>query len=138
MRTVHRLAFAAAAALVACSSPPSKVPAPAQPMPPHARELAADTPLVTRGGAAFEAPKGWWLTQGDGILLEDPERTLKAWIVETPEADPVRAIAGAWRRVRPDFASAIDGEPDVPPPADGWDAIANVGYTGTDERVVSA
>jgi CubicO group peptidase (beta-lactamase class C family) len=96
---------------------------------PTGRQLAADTTLKTRSGATLWVPKGWWVTEtGEVLLLEDPERTLKAWIVESREPDGVSAIMAAWRRVVPGFSLASAGAPETPPPTGGWEAILTLGY----------
>jgi CubicO group peptidase (beta-lactamase class C family) len=102
-----------------------------------ARQLAEETTVKTRSGVGLKAPKGWWLTNdGDVILLEDPERALKTWLVETPEPDAARAIASAWERVAPRFR--FTGEADMPPPTGGWDAVTTVSYDAGGERIVEA
>jgi CubicO group peptidase (beta-lactamase class C family) len=106
-----------------------------------ARHLAEETTLRTRSGASLQAPKGWWLTEvGEALLLEDPDRTLKVWLVETREPDAARAIAAAWQRVAPGFELAVAGAPDTPPPSGGWDAITTLSYDtgGGGDRVVEA
>lgn len=105
-----------------------------------ARQLAEETAVRTASGAALRAPKGWWLTEEGGlVLLEDPERTLKAWLVEVREPDAARAIAAAWRRAAPGLVRGAAGAPDTPPPSGGWDAITTVSYDGGGgDRIVEA
>jgi CubicO group peptidase (beta-lactamase class C family) len=105
--------------------------------PAAAHQLAEDTTLKTRSGAVLTAPKGWWRTDaGDAVLLEDPERALKVWLIETPEGDGARAIVRAWQSVAPGFRLA--GEADTPPPGGGWEAVTTVSYEAGGERVVDA
>jgi len=98
---------------------------------------------MTRSGAALRVPKGWWLTlteAGEVLLLEDPERALKAWFIESREPNGASAIAAAWRRVVPGFSLKEVGPPDAPPPHGGWESITTIGYdTGrSGNRVVEA
>jgi CubicO group peptidase (beta-lactamase class C family) len=102
-----------------------------------ARQLAEETSIETASGAPLKVPKGWWVTyDGAVLLLEDPERELKTWLVETPEPDGASAISSAWKRVaaKPPLA----GEVDTPPPSHGWDAITSVAYDVGSERIVDA
>jgi CubicO group peptidase (beta-lactamase class C family) len=85
----------------------------------------------------MKAPKGWWWTEGGGLdKLEDPERTLSAWLVETREADGAIAIAQAWERVSP--GRRLQAEVDARPPTDGWDAITTASYEGDEGRQIEA
>lgn len=100
-----------------------------------ARQLADDTTITTSSGAAFLAPRGFWITEaGDRITLEDPDRALTVTLVELAEPDALKAITVAWQRVEPGFARA-PREPDQPPPTGGWDQVTRVDYeTRADER----
>jgi CubicO group peptidase (beta-lactamase class C family) len=102
-----------------------------------ARQLAEETTVKSRSGAALKAPRGWWLTDdGDLILLEDPDRALKAWLIESPEKDATRAIASAWERAAPAVRREL--ETDTPPPTGGWDAVTTVSYDVGRARVAEA
>ncbi len=130
------------AMFIACAHPaprPTPVPAPAATRP-APRLLALDTTVTTASGATFLAPRGWWLTEGDPIVLEDPDRALRATLVEAAEPDAMKAVAAAWQRAAPGFARAPQQDPDTPPPAGGWDAVTRIAYqtTTAEHREVSA
>jgi CubicO group peptidase (beta-lactamase class C family) len=109
--------------------PAPTVPAPpSAPQPPRARQLAAETPVTTASGATFTAPPGWWLTQDkEATTLEDPDRQLRATLLETNEADVERAALASWKRVHPDFALKVR-DVNGPPPIRGWDTQSWVAY----------
>lgn len=95
----------------------------------RAYHLTADTAVTTPSGATFVAPKGWWLTNGrQRILLEDPDRLVRATLVETDELDGTKAIAAAWKRFAPGLALVLREEPERPPPEHGWDAVTKAEY----------
>ncbi|HZJ68316.1 MAG TPA: serine hydrolase domain-containing protein [Kofleriaceae bacterium] len=135
-----RAAAATATPAAAAATPAAPTATPAAPTAIPARQLPDEITIMTRSGAALLAPKGWWLTHdGEVLLLEDPDRTLKVWLLETREPDAARAIAAAWQRVAPGFHLAAVGTPDTPPPTGGWDAIMDLSYdTGSGERLVRA
>jgi len=145
MATVRPLAIAAAlvgaSLTTGCGSePPRRPESAARSARPSTRQLTADTTIATPSGATLLAPKGWWLTEGGGALvLEDPERDLRATLVETAEPDPARAIAAAWRRIAPGFALDVKRS-EQPPPDDGWDAVTHLTYRtrASEGRVVEA
>jgi len=113
-------------------APPAAVGLP----PVSTRQLEQDTELTTASGATFEAPQGWFYTAGDAFLaLENPERDVTLRLVEVPnEADGVRAIQAAWKRVEPGFGRLVR-QRTRPPPRDGWDAVTQVVYeTGASEQ----
>ena len=143
---------AAALALIlgACSSP-SKPPAAgpaagkppaelAEPAPPTARKLEAETPVKTPAGTTFKAPTGWWLTERrDSVLLQDPDRELHLWMVDVPGGERAEAVAAAWKVVAPGFALKVAQDQELPA-REGWDAVGQTVYvTKTEEsRVVAA
>lgn len=93
--------------------------------------MADETTITSPSGATFKVPKGWWVTQGGAggaIVLEDPERKLKATLVETTEPDPIKAIDAAWQTAEPGFALKPLHDPQQPPPIRGWDSITNQDY----------
>jgi CubicO group peptidase (beta-lactamase class C family) len=105
--------------------------------------MADETTVTTASGATFKVPKGWWVTQGGAggvIVLEDPDRQLKATLVETTEPDPLKAIDAAWQATEPGFALKPLHDPQQPPPIRGWDSITNVDYEtkAADHRGVGA
>jgi len=144
MRT--SIACSLSALFVACATeaPPLPPPPPAPPgvpaPPPLAsaiaptaaavtRQLADDTTLTTASGATFTAPKGWWVTQSpEGIVLEEPDRKLKATLIETSEPDPLKAIDAAWQIAEPGFSLKRLHEPQHVPPVRGWDSVTDVDY----------
>lgn len=105
------------------------------------RQLGDDTLITTRSGATFSAPKGWWVTESaDGIVLEEPERKLKATLTETAEPDPLKALDAAWQGAEPGFALKRLHEPQTPPPIRGWELQVDVDYEtrAADQRGVGA
>lgn len=161
MRSAGLASFASLASLaslvalaVACGSKPPPAPAPPPPPPPptatvadvppppptpSTRQLTEDTPITTPSGAAFTAPKGWWVTEGDVTILEDPEKEMRVSFLEVTESDPTKAVAAAWAVVRPDFSRTIKST-DSPPPIRGWESVTNVDYETkpTEHRAVFA
>lgn len=105
-----------------------------------ARRLTEETTLTTHSGASLRAPKDWWVTEEESvILLEDPDRALKSWLVESKEADGERAVALAWQRVAPGAPGPTPSSIDAIPPTGGWDAITSASYEAAGEsRVVEA
>lgn len=104
------------------------------------RQLDADTPMKTASGATFEAPKGWYVTSRDGLLvLEGPEHDLSLTLVETKGAvDAAKAIGDAWQKAKPGFAHAVK-QTTKPPAKDGWDEITQTVYdVGATPRTVLA
>jgi len=144
MRT--SIACSLSALLVACAAeapplpPPPAAPAGVPAPPPLAsadspnaapitRQLTDDTTITTASGATFTAPKGWWVTQSAGsIVLEEPDRKLKATFIETPEADPLKAIDAAWQTTQPGFSLKRLHDPQHVPPIRGWDSVTDVDY----------
>jgi CubicO group peptidase (beta-lactamase class C family) len=102
-------------------------------------KLAADTPRVTPGGAAFTAPAGWSITSGKSIvILEPPETDTHIVIVDSQAADAAAAVAAAWAAYKPDFKRPLRLA--VPQPArEGWEENKVFNYeTSPNERVVVA
>lgn len=125
-------------ALLACGHPPSGGPAAATPKPPMSRVLAADEVVATAAGTTVSASKGWAVeVAADVVTLVDPDRAVTLFVVERPEAEPLAALAAAWRRVRPGAAPALADEPEAPPPRGGWDATVEVRYASPEPRVVA-
>jgi CubicO group peptidase (beta-lactamase class C family) len=142
-----RLSFGIAL-LAACSgnrapgsASPRPIPAkieqtPAPAVQPGVRQrLSHETVITTQSGATFQAPQGWWLDTSRGVIvLEAPDRLLKATLVETSEQDVVRAIAQSWQRIQPGFALKAQGLPKSPPPVRGWEITTNVEYETQTEQ----
>jgi len=92
------------------------------------RQLSADTPDKTALGATFTIPSGWFVSRPDGaILLQDPERELKLWLVDVDGKPLGEAIAAAWKAVRPDFALQVEDRA-KPPARGGWDEVQQNKY----------
>lgn len=92
------------------------------------RQLEADGTVTTASGATFTAAKGWWVTKDkDLVVLEDPDRGLRATLVELKEADLAKGVAAAWKRVQPAFARKEE-DADSRPPIRGWDELREVAY----------
>lgn len=100
------------------------------------RTLDADATFKTRGGATVRVARGWVVTEGEVLVLEDPEHSSTAWFVEIEEHDATKAIATAWKRVQKDALPIAST--DVPPPGGGWDSITDVSYATTGTRVIRA
>ncbi len=97
-----------------------------------AEQLSEETKLTTPSGATFPLAAGWWVTHdGDLLVLETPERDMKLWFLELAVtadiADGEAAVREAWKRVKPDFALAVERATN-PPATGGWEAITQVGY----------
>jgi len=128
--------FALLLALTSCVSvPPEQPPATTAAAAPVAKALDADTPMKSRSGAVFEAPKGWFLRQeGDVVTLQAPERDLTLTFLEIKEEDAAKAIEQAWKRITPGF-SLKAAHVTTPPAKDGWDAVTQIVYqTGGNEH----
>jgi len=131
---MHRMRAATLVVLAACGAR-GGVAAP----PPAAHRLAVDTTITTPSGAKLVVARGWWLTERGGlVLIEDPDRQLRTWFLESRERDGAAAIAAGWRRVAPGFALSLAREPERPPPAGGWDAVTSTEYDAGPDRVVQA
>ena len=105
------------------------------------RQLTSDETLTTPSGATFTAAKGWWVTIGpDFVVLEEPDRQLKATQIETTEADALKAVDAGWQRIQPGFALKRLHDPSSPPPVRGWDAMTDFDYEtkASDHRSVAA
>lgn len=128
-----RAAASLLVAVVSCTRPAARSPSAA------ARRLAGDTAVTTASGARIEVAAGWWLSERGAILLiEDPDRQLKAWFLESREPDGAAAIAAGWKQVAPGFAHRLARPPESPPPEDGWDAVTLAEYDAGPDRVVEA
>jgi CubicO group peptidase (beta-lactamase class C family) len=92
--------------------------------PPAVREASPKTPR----GASFELPADWSLERSDGLLLvRDPDKELKLWMMDIEGETGLDAIAAAWQRAVPGFARGID-DIATPPAEEGWDSITQVSY----------
>lgn len=94
---------------------------------------SAATVPVSHGGTAFvgdtavTTPTGWSVEQAaDRVMLQDPERGLRVFVLESP-GDATHAIAAAWQRVEPGFA-LVAKPPDELPDPEGWDAVTTITY----------
>jgi CubicO group peptidase (beta-lactamase class C family) len=104
---------------------------------PAPERLAADTPLVTPGGAAFKAPAGWSVKSGKNMVtLEPPENDTHIVIADIQAADAAAAVAAAWAAYKPDFKRPLRlATPQ--PPREGWEEQKVFSYeTSPNERVV--
>lgn len=97
-----------------------------------------DTTVALSSGATLVAPKGWSVrTSAASVELSDPDRASTVTFIERRESDPLAAIAAAWKVGRPGLALSAH-DPDMPPPAGGWDAIASIDYDAPEGRAASA
>lgn len=103
---------------------------------PVTRTLDANATLTTRTRATLHVSRGWSVTEGDVIALEDPEHSLRAWVVDIAERDATKAIAAAWQQAKQEPLPVAST--DRPPPTGGWDAVTDVSYTTAGARVVQA
>ncbi len=129
MRYVGAFGLAFAIGLTALSAPAG--PASAQ------QVLAADTPLVTSGGATFTAPSGWRVTAEAGkTMLEPPEGDSHVALVEVAAANADAAVAAAWAKVHPGpIRSLLITTPQSP--YNGWVERQRFGYeTSPNEKAV--
>ncbi len=135
MRRIHwTVVCCALLALLApaCSSntnaPDDKAPTSDAPAPAKATQLQEAAEFKTSGDSSFTALASWWVTQDDKkILLEDPDREVKAWLVDVTGKPIAEAIPHAWSVANPDF----DLEPEqsfTPPSTSGWDEVMIVSY----------
>lgn len=130
------LAFATFAqrATSACNPPASPQAAEAKTAP---ERVAADTPRVTSGGAAFTVPSGWSIVTGKNlVILEPPEADTHVAIVDSQAADASAAVADGWAAYKPDAKRALKV---VTPrqPREGWDERLAYDYeTPPNERAV--
>jgi CubicO group peptidase (beta-lactamase class C family) len=110
----------------------------AQPAPPAAAPVAADTPETTPSGAVFTLPQSWSLTTlTSGIMvLRPPEPDAVIALVAVRGAkDAPAAVAQAWAAFDPAEHRAVNLV--MPqPPREGWDEIRIVTYeTSPNERL---
>ena len=61
------------------------------------------------------------------ILLEDPEKELKLWLVDIEGKPDGEAISAAWKLVDASFARTVEDEV-TPPDPDGWDSVMQRTY----------
>jgi CubicO group peptidase (beta-lactamase class C family) len=134
------------ATLLACSAPaprpapgpasapapaPASQPAKAAPAPapqPAAKLLAVETLLKTRSGGQISGPRGWFVTSRPDLLtLEDPGHEIVLAVVERGEPEPARAVAAAWKVLRPAFARPVL-QSSALPARGGWDAVNRTVY----------
>ncbi|MGD0600009.1 MAG: serine hydrolase domain-containing protein [Terriglobales bacterium] len=130
------LAFATVAQRATSASNP-----PASPQAAEARSaperVAADTPRVTPGGAAFTVPSGWSIMTGKNlVILEPPEADTHVAIVDSPAADASAAVADGWAAYKPDAKRPLKLVTPRPP-REGWDERLVFDYeTSPNERAV--
>jgi len=85
-------------------------------------------------------PARWSLQRNnDFLLIEDPDKELKLWMVDVEGKDDLDAITLAWNTVAPHFARKIDDSAS-PPETGGWDSITKISYQVAPEesRVIVA
>lgn len=80
--------------------------------------------LTLKSGATVEIPKGFHGEKvgasGEILKIEDPEKALKIFFLETEGKDLSQAIDQAWKRVDPGFNAKIANKVEKPAPA-GFD-----------------
>lgn len=134
----HRIFVPCMLVLGACGGPalpgPAQTPVtqPAQAAAP--RPFDADTARKTAHGAVFTAPKGWTLTEKNGVMaLSVDTHEVSIWIVEVEGDDTKDAIAKAWGLTRPGFDNKV-AQVVSPPAKDGWDEVTQVTYESPGEK----
>jgi CubicO group peptidase (beta-lactamase class C family) len=104
---------------------------------PTPERLAADTPRITPGGAAFIVPSGWTvITQENMVILQPPETDTSIAIVDSQAADSKAAVAAAWTAFKPE--AKREPKQVLPRPGrNGWDDRQFFDYeTSPNERAV--
>ncbi|MDX9724251.1 MAG: serine hydrolase domain-containing protein [Myxococcota bacterium] len=97
-------------------------------------QVQEEKTITTAAGASVVIPSGWWLAQrGELTALEDPERELHLWLVESSGQAMDAAIQDAWLRVVPDFARELDQQ-QSPPASGGWDELLVIAYKTTPDE----
>ena len=103
------------------------------------RSLDKDGPIQT-GSASFTAPARWRITERPGVvLLEAPERDLRAAVVQVDAADGDAAATAAWHAAGMPMKRAVRLA-QTSPGRRGWDETREVAYdtSPNEKRVVSA
>ena len=91
-------------------------------------------------GASFELPTGWSVERNeDFLLVQDPGKELKLWMVDIDGKTDADAIAAAWQLAVPGFARK-PSDASSPPFADGWDSITEISYevAAEESRAIAA
>jgi CubicO group peptidase (beta-lactamase class C family) len=104
---------------------------------PTPERLAADTPRITPGGAAFIVPSGWTvITKENLVILQPPETDTSIAIVDSQAADSKAAVAAAWTAFKPE--AKREPKQVLPRPGrNGWDDRQFFDYeTSPNERAV--
>lgn len=127
------------APLVATTTPPMPVAAPAPPAVVE-KVLAEDTPLTDTDGNTFIGPAGWRVQVHDAVtVLIAPEGGSQIALVDVTAPDADAAIALAWKAVKPDMHLAVLDASDQPD-AYGWSKIRGYGYkvSPNEKRAIAA
>ncbi len=106
---------------------------------PRATPPRPDMPdRIAIGDATVTAPAHWHYQQHAGyVTFDDPDRAVRVTIVGDAGADPVTAIAAAWRRVEPARAHVAGTPQELPDPGD-WDAVTAIDYAPRNGRIAVA
>jgi CubicO group peptidase (beta-lactamase class C family) len=87
-----------------------------------------ETRQISPRGADFELPAGWSVERNrDFLLIQDPDKELKLWMVDIEGLAGAEAIASAWKLAVPGFSRNPD-DTVSPPITEGWDSITRISY----------
>lgn len=102
---------------------------------PAAKQVTADTPSATPGGATFTVPAGWSVaTTSNLVVLAPPETDTHIVLFDTPAADAKSAVAAAWAAYDSNFKRPLKLITQRPP-REGWDERQVFSYeTSPNER----
>jgi CubicO group peptidase (beta-lactamase class C family) len=106
----------------------------------NAGPVLAQDQVFTDPGGLFRAPipTNWTATPANGyVLLSEPERQIKLYLLALPATDTAEAIAAAWKLVNPDFNEKI-AQSQKPPSRPGVEETVVVVYNTPQQRVVQA
>jgi CubicO group peptidase (beta-lactamase class C family) len=115
-------------------APPSPVAAPAS------KQVEADTPGATTGGATFTIPAGWSMLEANGrVILEPPEKDLRLAILELEATGSDEAIELAWKTLDGEMTRSVRLKVDLPARS-GWSDRHDVIYetSPSERRVIRA
>lgn len=85
-------------------------------------------------------PAGWSIERGKGVLLiRDPDKELRLWMVDIEDKAGTDAIASAWKLAVPGFNRSANDTVSTPITG-GWDSITQVSYevAAAESRIIVA
>lgn len=97
------------------------------------------THITLKSGATLELPKGFHGEKvgesGEILKIEDPEKTIKIFFLETEGKDLSQAIDQAWKRIDPAFKAKIANKVESVP-AEGYDGYLLQTYGSDQENMI--